>query len=82
MERHQRVERVQRAACIAVRNMVARSPELRLPLLDEGAERLIQSALINHEYCKDVASAALRDLGVSYDAEKLRVHAGVAGMTA
>ena len=51
-------------ACMALRNMVARSPQLRPAVLEKGCERLLRCA--KHAYpatCADVGAAALRDLG-------------------
>jgi hypothetical protein len=59
------VAAVQRQACMAVRNMVVRNPELRPGFLAAGAEDLLRSVkLLFPGSCKDVASAALRDLGL------------------
>ncbi len=85
---------VQRQSCLAIRNIVARNPDLRSVALEEGLEPLIRSIRINHPrygsgrlrlvaacadkvlsavwshvcVCSvaDVASAALRDLGLLY----------------
>ncbi|BDA43881.1 Armadillo repeat-containing protein 6 [Coccomyxa sp. Obi] len=55
---------VQRQACMALRNMVARSPELRPAVLERGAEAFLRRAKVAHPAtCADVGSAALRDLG-------------------
>lgn len=54
-----------RQACMAVRNMVVRNPELRAPFLAKDMEPLLRAAKAKHpKACKDVASAALRDLGL------------------
>jgi hypothetical protein len=59
------VAAVQRQACMAIRNMVVRNPELRPGFLEAGAEDLLRSVkLLFPGSCKDVASAALRDLGL------------------
>jgi hypothetical protein len=56
---------VQRQACMAVRNMVVRNPELRPGFLAAGCEGLLRAVKGLHPgACKDVASAALRDLGL------------------
>lgn len=56
---------VQRQACMAVRNMVVRNPELRPGFLAAGCEGLLRSVKgLYPAACKDVASAALRDLGL------------------
>ncbi|KAK9843790.1 hypothetical protein WJX81_006589 [Elliptochloris bilobata] len=55
----------QRQACMALRNAVARSPELRAPLLAAGAEPLLRAAQRRHPAaCAEVGAAALRDLGL------------------
>ena len=51
-------------ACMAVRNIVARSPQLRPAVLKKECERYLRQA--KQEYplaCADVGAAALRDLG-------------------
>eukprot|EP00879_Flechtneria_rotunda_P031185 GHRR01034045.1.p2 GENE.GHRR01034045.1~~GHRR01034045.1.p2 ORF type:complete len:199 (+),score=118.64 GHRR01034045.1:519-1115(+) len=56
---------VQRQACMAVRNMVVRNPALRPGFLAANAEQLLRSVKgLFPASCKDVASAALRDLGL------------------
>ncbi|KAF6264410.1 armadillo-type protein [Scenedesmus sp. NREL 46B-D3] len=61
------VAAVQRQACMAVRNMVVRNPELRPGFLAAGAEDLLRAVkLLFPGSCKDVASAALRDLGLEH----------------
>ncbi|KAI8467114.1 MAG: hypothetical protein J3K34DRAFT_524021 [Monoraphidium minutum] len=56
---------VARQACMAVRNMAVRNPELRAPFLERGAEALLRGAKARHAaMCGDVGSAALRDLGL------------------
>jgi armadillo repeat-containing protein 6 len=55
---------VLRQACMAIRNMVVRNPELRPQVLSKGAEELLRAAKKAHPGCRDVASAALRDLGL------------------
>lgn len=65
MQRHAGRAPVQRQACLVVRIMVARNPELRQPYLDKGVEPLLRQAKAVHPAsCKDVGSAALRDLGL------------------
>lgn len=49
---------------MALRNMVARSPELRPAVLERGAEAFLRRAKVVHPAtCADVGAAALRDLG-------------------
>ncbi|KAG2442170.1 hypothetical protein HYH02_009658 [Chlamydomonas schloesseri] len=56
---------VQRQACLVTRIMVARNPELRPAYLERGVEPLLRAAKTAHPAsCKDVGSAALRDLGL------------------
>ena len=56
---------VLRQACMAVRNMVVRNPDLRPQVLSKGVEALLRAAKKAHPGpCGDVASAALRDLGL------------------
>lgn len=56
--------RVVAQACMALRNMVARSPQLRPALLEKGCERHLRAAKAAHPAtCADVGAAALRDLG-------------------
>lgn len=55
----------QRQACMAVRNMVVRNPELRPAFLAKGAEGLLHGVRGGLPVGdRDVATAALRDLGV------------------
>ncbi len=56
---------VQRQACMALRNMVVRNPELRPAFLGGGAEELLRGTrALFPSACRDVAAAALRDLGL------------------
>lgn len=56
---------VQRQACMSIRNIVARNPELRPIVLDKGAEAMLRSAKkMFVQSCGDVGSAALRDLDI------------------
>ena len=48
---------------MALRNIVARSPELTDVILELGAETIINKTLSTHRDCHDEAKAALRDLG-------------------
>ena len=57
---------VQRQACMALRNVVARSPELRPGMLELGYESAVKRARVRHpQACADVGTAALRDLGLA-----------------
>eukprot|EP00056_Hartaetosiga_gracilis_P008528 m.121901 g.121901 ORF g.121901 m.121901 type:complete len:582 (-) comp12931_c1_seq4:1080-2825(-) len=53
---------VQKNACRAIRNIAARNPTLREPILHEGAEHYLNVAM-KRKVCHDDAKAALRDLG-------------------
>lgn len=65
MQVHAAKATVQRQACLLIRIMVARNTELRPPYLEKGAEALLRQAKAAHPGpCKDVGSAALRDLGL------------------
>ncbi|XP_020255904.1 armadillo repeat-containing protein 6 isoform X2 [Asparagus officinalis] len=55
---------MQRQSCLMIRNLVARNPENRTILLNNGIEKLIRKAKGSHQSCKDAATAALRDLGL------------------
>lgn len=49
---------------MALRNMVARCPQLRPALLEKGVERHLRRAKLAYPAtCADVGAAALRDLG-------------------
>jgi hypothetical protein len=55
---------VQRQACMAVRNLGARNPEIRPLLIDKGLEDFVRQAKSMHPVqCGDVGAAALRDMG-------------------
>lgn len=55
---------VQRQGCMAVRNLVSRTPEHMTAFLAKGIEPLLRTAQTEHPMaCKDVGGAALRDLG-------------------
>ena len=55
---------VQRQACMALRNLVARNTDLRPALVELGAEEALRSAKADFPAsCGDVSSAALRDVG-------------------
>jgi hypothetical protein len=64
MRRHHYGILVKRQGALALRNLVSRSPELKEPLLDAGAEEVLREAG-THQGCVDEAYAALRDLGCS-----------------
>ena len=57
---------VQRQACMALRNLVARNTEFRPILLDMGAEEAVRRARSSFpQACGDVGGAALRDMGLA-----------------
>ena len=61
---HRSSAAVMRQACQLVRNLVVRNTELRRPVLDRGVEPLLRGAKKLPD-CDDVATAALRDLGLA-----------------
>ncbi|CAM6059604.1 unnamed protein product [Sphagnum tenellum] len=63
MEKHPGSAAMLRQACQMLRNLSVRNLENRPIILEKGLEPLIRKAKASHESCKDVASAALRDLG-------------------
>ncbi len=62
---------LQKQACMAVRNLVARSREHCSAFLELGTEALIRHVLGHHKSCHDEAKAALRDLGCSVELKEL-----------
>ncbi|XP_048198571.1 armadillo repeat-containing protein 6 isoform X2 [Perognathus longimembris pacificus] len=71
MQAHPQEAGVQKQACMLIRNLVSRSPAFSKPLLEQGAEALISRARAAHPDCKDVAKAALRDLGCHVELQEL-----------
>ncbi|XP_054278086.1 armadillo repeat-containing protein 6 homolog [Macrosteles quadrilineatus] len=67
MKIHPKELKVQRNCCWAIRNIVARSPDLRKPFLKLGAEELINAARRQHKELDYDAKSALRDLGCKVD---------------
>lgn len=65
MQKFPTASQLQRNACLMVRNLVARNPENRVILLNNGIETIIRKARENHESCKAAATDALRDLGIA-----------------
>merc|ERR1712146_12542 len=61
---------LQRQGCLAIRNLVARSPELREPILDAGAETVLRAAAKLSQTNVDMAYAGLRDLGIDVQVVK------------
>eukprot|EP00898_Chlorokybus_atmophyticus_P000992 jgi/Chlat1/1894/Chrsp145S00774 len=65
MQQQEMSAAVLRQACLLIRNLVVRSEAHRPILLETGVEQLIRRAKWAHPAeCKDVGSAALRDLGL------------------
>lgn len=60
---------LQRAACMALRNMASRDRQgdVKAVLLDEHAEDAIRTAMAAHPRCGDVGKGALRDLGAEVE---------------
>jgi len=56
---------------MALRNIVARTREYCDPILEQGAEALINEARQSHKDCHDGAKAALRDLGCHVELKEL-----------
>ena len=71
MQQHAESSTLQRQAALAIRNLVARSPQLRPVLLEAQAEHWLYQAAAKHASVQDEVYAALRDLGK--DARLLRV---------
>lgn len=63
MHMHAGAPKLQRQACMALRNCVVRNRELVDDVLGQGAEAVLNIALTNHKDCVDEAKSALRDLG-------------------
>ncbi|CAM9428830.1 unnamed protein product [Ectocarpus sp. 12 AP-2014] len=80
MRRHPTVQPLQRQACLCIRNIAARGPSLRTPMLDEGCEPVLREAG-KLRGCVDEAYGALRDLqcevGLVTMGESGKVHIGV-----
>jgi len=62
MYMHPKAVKMQRQACMALRNTVVRNPEHIDAVLGEGAESALNICLEAHRDCQDEAKAALRDL--------------------
>jgi hypothetical protein len=56
---------LQRQGALAIRNIVSRSPDLREPVLQAGAEAALVNIAARHQRCQDEVYAALRDLGIA-----------------
>lgn len=69
MKLHPDSPNVQKLACMAVRNLVARSPNNCLPFLELGIEALANKAL--KKYSSDEVKSALRDLGCKVDLKEI-----------
>ena len=57
----------QKQACMAIRNLVARTREYCTEFVNLGVEALLQRTLSKHAECADEAKAALRDLGLNVE---------------
>lgn len=63
---------LQKQACLAVRNVVARRREHGRELVELGVEELIRRAMRDHpETCGDEGRAALRDLELQVELREL-----------
>lgn len=71
MRTHTNSINVQKQACMLMRNLVGRLSNLSQPILDLGAEDLINQYLKTHQDCGDVGKAALRDLGCHVELREL-----------
>ncbi|KAK1879067.1 Armadillo repeat-containing protein 6 [Dissostichus eleginoides] len=71
MRTHTNSINVQKQACMLMRNLVGRLSNLSQPILDLGAEELINQYLKTHQDCGDVGKAALRDLGCHVELREL-----------
>jgi hypothetical protein len=58
---------LQRAVCLALRNVVVKSRARAQAALDEGFEGLLQQTYMRHPSARDVAYACLRDLGTDVE---------------
>jgi hypothetical protein len=73
MRQHPTSVTVQRQGALAIRNIVARSPELRPMILNDcDTEVTLRTIAGTHLRCQDEVYAALRDLGL--DAQSVHVH--------
>ncbi|XP_039689981.1 armadillo repeat-containing protein 6 isoform X2 [Medicago truncatula] len=64
MQKFPAAHQMQRNSCLMIRNLVARNPENRTILLNNGIEKHIRKAKQTHANCKEAATDALRDLGL------------------
>ncbi|GAX11888.1 hypothetical protein FisN_20Lh051, partial [Fistulifera solaris] len=62
MEHYKERGSLQRQGALAIRNLVSRSKELQVHILQAGAEAVLYKAAANHVNCQDEIYAALRDL--------------------
>lgn len=62
---------IQKQACMALRNLVARTREHCASILECGAEDLLNYAGSYHKDCVDESKAALRDLGCAVHLKEL-----------
>lgn len=66
MRAHAASAGMQRAACLAVRNMVVRSKDRAAAAFAAGLEATLQAAYARHPTTRDVVYSALRDMGCEY----------------
>jgi hypothetical protein len=65
MQTHPANTSLQRQAALALRNLVSRSPELRIQILNDcDTEHALRHIAAKHLTCQDEVYAALRDLGL------------------
>ncbi|CAE7860500.1 Armc6 [Symbiodinium sp. KB8] len=64
MKQHPMAVGVQRQSCLAVRNLVSRKKELIDQMLASSVELFLEEAYNKFPKCKDVAYAAMRDMGL------------------
>lgn len=79
MRKHSLRPALLRQACLTVRNIAARCPDLRESLLDAGMETVLRDAGGRFREVVDEAYAALRDLGC--DAKVVSVDESLGGVT-
>lgn len=56
---------------MAVRNLVARTPEYRSAFVDLGIEVVLQKAQTTHKEAQDEVKSALRDLGLKVELKEM-----------
>ncbi|XP_078605839.1 armadillo repeat-containing protein 6-like [Branchiostoma floridae x Branchiostoma japonicum] len=71
MKVHMDKASVQQQGCMAIRNLVSRSREFADPILELGAEAVINEARLRHKEVEDAGKAAIRDLGGQVELKEL-----------